>query len=84
MPIKPYSPIATDDRRRYILAGNYAMLDDVFAEKRALERELYTLRRKSNAQSRAIETLKRIAGQDAVDAYVNRFQAGQVALPVSS
>jgi cell division protein FtsB len=70
-----------DSRRNYILAGNYLMLDALYAEKAALVRELDELRRKSSAQARAIETLKRIAGKDAVDAYVNRFQGGKVSLP---
>ena len=67
-----------DYRRTYILAGNYQMLDALYAETAALERELDTLRRKSSAQSRAIKTLKMLAGQDKVDEYVNRFQTAQI------
>lgn len=46
------------NRRTYILNGNYQMLDDLYAEKAALEKKLADATRYINAQSKALSRAK--------------------------
>lgn len=46
------------NRRAYILNGNYQMLDNLFAEKVALEKQVLELTKQLNAAKSAIARLK--------------------------
>jgi AmiR/NasT family two-component response regulator len=48
------------NRKAYILAGNYLMLDDLYAEKRALEKQVAALTSQLNAHKAALARAKKL------------------------
>lgn len=52
-------------RRNYILAGNYLMLDDLYNEKAALEKQNKELIKQLNVHKQVIQRLKKLVGYSA-------------------
>ena len=48
------------NRHSYILAGNYLMLNDLYAEKEALAKQVKDLTSQLNAHKRAIERFQKL------------------------
>lgn len=52
-------------RRNYILAGNYLMLDNLYSEKAALEKQNKELTKQLSVHKQVIQRLKKLVGYSA-------------------